>query len=38
MIQTQENGDKPNFGLDSGPLRPNSGREFLFWKSGFVSH
>ena len=38
MIQTQENGDKPNFGLDSGPLRPNLGREIFFRKFGFVSH
>ena len=26
MIQTQENGEKPNFGLDLDPLSPNSSR------------
>ena len=38
MIQAQENGEKPHFGPDFGPLDPNSGRQFLFQKSGFVSH
>ena len=27
MIQTQENGEKPHFGTDVGPLGPNSGRQ-----------
>ena len=36
MIQTQENDKKPHFGLDLGPLDPNSGRHFFFFfKSGF---
>ena len=26
IIETQENGEKPNFGPDLGPLGPNSGR------------
>ena len=30
MIQTQENGDKPNFGLDSGPLRQIPAVNFFF--------
>ena len=37
MIQTKENGEKPYFGPDLGPLDPNSGRMF-FQKSGFVTH
>ena len=28
MIQTQENGEKPNFGLHLDPLSPNSSRHF----------
>ena len=36
MIQTQENDKKPHFGLDLGPLHPNSGHFFFFFfKSGF---
>ena len=35
MIQTQENGKKPHFCPDLGPLGPI---KFLFQKSGFVSH
>ena len=38
MIQTQENGKKPHLGPDLGQLRPNSGHEFFFQKSGIVSH
>ena len=34
MIQTQLNGEKPNFGPDLGSLGPNSGGLF-FHKSGF---
>ena len=30
MIQTQENGEKPYFGSDLGPLRPNLGRQNIF--------
>ena len=33
MIQIQENGEKPDFGPDLGPLRPNSGRHFFFFKN-----
>ena len=29
MIHTQENGEKPHFGLDLGPLGPNSGYHFF---------
>ena len=29
MIQTQENGEKPHFRHDLGPLGPNSGRHFF---------
>ena len=29
IIQTQENGEKPNCGPDSGPLCQNSGRHFF---------
>ena len=29
MIQTQENGEKPHFGFDLVPWRPNSGRHFF---------
>ena len=32
MIQTQENGEKPHFGLDLGPLDPNWGCQFFFIK------
>ena len=32
MIQTQENGKKPHFGPNLGPLDPNSGRQILFSK------
>ena len=30
MHQTWENGEKPNFGPDLGPLDLNSGRQFFF--------
>ena len=30
MIETQENGEKPNFGHNLGPLCLNSGHQFLF--------
>ena len=30
MIETLENGEKPHFGPDLGPLGPNSCREFFF--------
>ena len=30
IIQTQENGEKPHFGPDLGPLEPNSGCKFFF--------
>ena len=30
MIQTQENGKKPHFGLDLGPLGKNSDHQFFF--------
>ena len=33
MIQTQENGEKPNFGPDLGQLGPNSDRQFFFFFS-----
>ena len=29
MHQTRENGEKPNFGPDLGPLDLNSGRQFF---------
>ena len=29
MIQTKENDKKPTFGLDLGPLGPNSGSQFV---------
>ena len=32
MIQAQENGEKPHFGLDLGPLNPNWGCQFFFIK------
>ena len=32
MIQTQENGKKPLFVPDLGPLSPNSGCQFFFSK------
>ena len=38
MIRTQENGEKPHFGLDLGPLGPKSGHKFFLKKSRFVSH
>ena len=38
MIQTQENGKKPHFGPDLGPLGLNLGCQFFFQKPGFVSH
>ena len=30
MIQTQENGGKPHFGPNLGPLGPNLGHHFFF--------
>ena len=36
IIQTQENGEKPHFGPDSGPLDPNLGQQLFFQKSGFL--
>ena len=38
ITQTQEKGEKPCFRPDLGMLGPNSGRQFSFEKSGFVSH
>ena len=41
MIQTQENGKKPNFGPDLGQLGPNSDCQFFFFffqNFGIVSH
>ena len=38
MIHTQENGEKTHFGLNFGPMGPNSGSQFFFQKSAFVSH
>ena len=38
LTQTQENGEKPRFGPDLGTLGPNSGSQYFFQKSGFVSH
>ena len=32
MIQTQQNGKKPHFGPDLGPLDPKSGLEIFFSK------
>ena len=32
MIQTQENGKKPNFGPNLSPLNRNSSRQFFFAK------
>ena len=32
MIQTQENGEKPHFGPNLGPLGPYPGLQFLFSK------
>ena len=32
MIQTQENGKRPHFGPDLGPLSPNSGHHFFLIK------
>ena len=32
MIQTQENGKKPHFGPDLGPLGPHLGRQIWFSK------
>ena len=37
MIQIQKFDEKPHFRPDLGPLRPNSGRQFFFQKSGFVT-
>ena len=37
-IQTQENGQKSNFGLDLLPLGPNTGRQIFPQKSGSISH
>ena len=34
MIQTQENGEKPHFGPDLGPLGPNSGLQIILQESG----
>ena len=37
--KTQKNGVKPHFGLDIGPLGPNSSCQIFFpQKSGFISH
>ena len=33
MIQIQVNGKKPHFGPELGPLNPNSGRQFFFFKN-----
>ena len=33
MIQTQENGEKPHFGPNLGPLGPTSGCQFFFKKN-----
>ena len=33
MIRTQENGEKPHFGLDLGRLESNLGRHFFFMVS-----
>ena len=38
MKQTWENGKKPSFEPNFGPFGSNSGHQFLFRKSGFVSH
>ena len=38
MIQSQENGEKHHFRTDIDPLGLNSDRQFVFQKSGFVSH
>ena len=39
MLQTQENGKKPQFWPNLGPLGPNSGHHFfLKKKSGLDSH
>ena len=35
MIQAQENGKKPHFRPDLGPLIPNLSRYFFFQKFGF---
>ena len=32
MIQIQANGEKPDFEPDLGPLNPNSGFHFFFFK------
>ena len=32
MIQTQENGEIPNFGTNLDPLRPNTDRQTFFSK------
>ena len=33
MIQTQENGEKPHFLLDLGPLGSNLDQQFFFYKT-----
>ena len=38
MKQTWENDKKSSFGTGFGPFGPNSGGQFLFQKSGSVSH
>ena len=38
IIQTQENGEKSDFGPDLDPLGANSGRQIFFLQSGFASH
>ena len=38
IIQTQENGEKPHFESDLGPLVPNSGHQLFFQKYGFATH
>ena len=35
MVEIQENGEKPHFGLDLGLLNPNSGRQNIFSKICF---
>ena len=38
MVQTQENGEKPYFGPNLGPLDPNLGRQLFCQKYGVESH
>ena len=33
MIQTQEDGEKSQFGPDLGPLGPNSSHQYFFFKN-----